>query len=334
MSFFKSNKSEEENTKLLQEILELTQIVKNHESTIEKLQEESIQSQRTIQDLFRKQNETVFNQKTRLDSLEEKISSQEVRMKEQAEIGESQRNEVSQEVTPNLVEKINTEIASLSQSQMDTRTRINTLTQALDMLGNGMEELNKFIQQQEATKKVEDEKEESGEDWPKQTTKEVISSIKNEQKDLFDKFSDIVSEFNANFHEELTDTINKLQDSHDRILAEIGDHYMPKTIGHELQQLLNEFSDEFKFETQNLRVQIANIKYYQKELQQFKQEIQTMIDHKINERFNPISRLLSSVTTKTEEISLYLKNSEITLTPSAKQSENTENHQESNNFTI
>ena len=41
MSFFKSDKREEENTKLLQEILELTQIVKNHESTIEKLQEES-----------------------------------------------------------------------------------------------------------------------------------------------------------------------------------------------------------------------------------------------------------------------------------------------------
>jgi hypothetical protein len=334
MSFFKSNKSVEENTKLLQEILELTQIVKNHESTIEKLQEESIQSQRTIQDLLRKQNDTDFNQRTRLDALEEKISSQEVRMNEQTEISRSQQNEVSTEATPNMEERINTEIASLSQSQMDTQTRINTLTQALDMLGNGMEELNKFIQQQEATKKVEGEKEESGEDWSKQSTNEVISSIKNEQKDLFDKFSNIVSEFNANFHEELTDTINKLQDSHDRILAEIGDHYMPKTIGHELQQLLNEFSDEFKFETQNLRVQIANIKYYQKELQQFKQEIQTMIDHKINERFNPISRLLSSVTTKTEEISLYLKNSEITLTPSAKQSENTENHQESNNFTI
>ncbi|MHA1945304.1 MAG: hypothetical protein ACXAC6_04105 [Candidatus Hodarchaeales archaeon] len=334
MSFFKSNRKEEENTKLLQEILELTQIVKNHESTIEKLQEESIQSQRTIQDLLRKQNETFFNQKARLDSLEEKISSQEVRMNEQTEISRSQQNEVSTEFTPNMEERINTEIASLSQSQMDLQTKINTLTQALDMLGNGMEELNKFIQQQEATKKVVSEKEENGEDWSKQTTNEVISSIKNEQKDLFDRFSDIVSEFNANFHEELSNTISKLQDSHDRILAEIGDHYMPKTIGHELQQLLNEFSDEFTFETQNLRVQIANIKYYQRELQQFKQEIQTMIDHKINERFNPISRLLSSVTTKTEEISLYLKNSEIQITSSTKQSENSENNQDSNNITI
>ncbi len=334
MSFFKSNKNVEENTKLLQEILELTQIVKNHESTIEKLQEESIQSQRTIQDLLRKQNDTDHNQRTRLDALEEKISSQEVRINEQTEISRSQQHEVSPETTPNMEERINTEIASLSQSQMDTQTRISTLTQALDILGTGMEELNQIIQQQVDTKTIESYKEEDGEDWSKQTTKEVINSIKNEQKNLFDKFNDIVKEFNANFHEELTDTVNKLQDSHDRILAEIGDHYMPKTIGHELQQLLNEFSDEFKFETQNLRVQIANIKYYQRELQQFKQEIQTMIDHKINERFNPISRLLSSVTTKTEEISLYLKNSEVTITPSTKQMENSENDHNSSNFTI
>ena len=334
MSFFKSNKNVEENTKLLQEILELTQIVKNHETTIEKLQEESIQSQRTIQDLLRKQNEASFNQSTRLDSLEEKISIQEERMNEQTEISRSQQNDFSSETTQKMEERINTEITSLSQSQMDAQTRINTLTQALDMLGNGMEELNKFIQQQENTKEVESEKEESGEDWSKQSTNEVISSIKNDQKDLFDKFSEIVNEFNANFQGQLTDTINTLQNSHDRILAEIGDHYMPKTIGHELQQLLNEFSDEFKFETQNLRVQIANIKYYQRELQQFKQEIQTMIDHKINERFNPISRLLSSVTTKTEEISLYLKNSEIQVTPSTKQSANSENNQDSNNITI
>jgi chromosome segregation ATPase len=334
MSFFKSNKSGEENTKLLQEILELTQIVKSHESTIEKLQEESIQSQRTIQDLLRKQNETEFNQKTRLDSLEEKIVNQEERVHRATMTTESQQNEFSTENTRNMEERINTKIVSLSQSQMDTQTRINTLTQALDMLGNGMEELNRFIQQQETTRKLESKEEESGEDWSKQKTVEVISSIKNEQKELFDKFSDIVNEFNSNFHEEFTDTINKLQDSHDRILAEIGDHYMPKTIGHELQQLLNEFSDEFKFETQNLRVQIANIKYYQRELQQFKQEIQTMIDHKINERFNPISRLLSSVTTKTEEISLYLKNSEVIVNPSTKQSDNSKNHDDSSNITI
>ena len=83
----------------------------------------------------------------------------------------------------------------------------------------------------------------------------------------------------------------------------------------------NEFSSEFKFETQNLRVQIANIKYYQRELQQFKQEIQTMIDHKVNEKFDAISKLLSTVTTKTEEITLYLKNSDVIITPSTKQSE-------------
>ena len=293
MSFFKSNKKLEEKTQLLQEILELTQIVTNHESTIEKLQEESIQSQRTIEELLRKQNETDFKQKTRLDTLEEKISTQEVRMNEQIEISRRHQNELSTEATPNLEEKLNSEIASLSQSQSDAHTRISTLTQALDILGNGMEELNQIIQQQIITETVENVKEESGADWSKQSTNEVISSIKNEQKDLFDKFSEIVNEFNANFHGQLTDTINTLQDSHDRVLAEIGDHYMPKTIGHELQQLLNEFSDEFKFETQNLRVQIANIKYYQRELQQFKQEIQTMIDHKISERFNPISRLLS-----------------------------------------
>ena len=74
MSFFKSNKKVEENTKLLQEILELTQIVKNHETTIEKLQEESIQSQRTIQDLLRKQN--LENAKTQfIDKTEEKTDS-------------------------------------------------------------------------------------------------------------------------------------------------------------------------------------------------------------------------------------------------------------------
>jgi len=319
MSFFKSDKKVEEITELRQEILELTQMIKKNELTFEKITEESIQSQRTIQELITKQKETDFQQSTRLDALEEEISIQEERMNKYNEITNNQNTEFSTESTTNLEDRINNEIVLLSQSQKNSQTKINTLTQALDMLGNGMEELNTIIHQQDIEKVKESDKKENGVDWSTQTTKEIISTIKDEQRELFDKFSEIVNQFNINFSEELTNTVNTLQESHDRILGEIGDHYMPKSIGYELQQLLNDFSSEFKFETQNLRVQIVNIKYYQKELQQFKQEIQTMIDHKVNERYNAISRLLNIVTSKTEEISLYLKNSDVQSTPSAEQ---------------
>ncbi|MHA1221375.1 MAG: hypothetical protein ACTSQB_06545 [Candidatus Heimdallarchaeota archaeon] len=325
MSFFKSSKKEEENTRLRQEILELTQMVHKNESIIEKIQDEFIQSRKTYQESISRQKEDNIRQKTQLDNLESNISILEERMNEFAQITNDQQNDFSSETTSNLEERINDKIALLTQSQEDAKTRITTLSQALDMLGNGTEELNRLIKQQISSKTGQGVKEERGEDWSKQTTNQVISTIKNEQKALFDKFSDIVNQFNENFREELTDTVNTLQDSHDRILGELGDHYMPKSIGYELQQLLNDFSNEFKFETQNLRVQIVNIKYYQKELQQFKQEIQTMIDHKVNERYDAISRLLTTVTAKTEEISLYLKNSDNQVAPSIKQSETNEN---------
>ncbi len=325
MSFFKSNKKLEENAQLREEILELTRMVQKNESIIEKIQNESIQSQRTFQESITKQKEEEIQQKSRLDKLGEKISILEERMNNYMQIINDPYNEFSTEIFTNLEGRINNEITMLKQSQEDAQTRITTLSQALDMLGNGVEELNQLIKHKIISKTGESDKEESGEDWSKQTTNEVISKIKNEQKGLFDKFSEIVNQFNENFREELTDTVNTLQDSHNRILGELGDHYMPKSIGYELQQLLNDFSNEFKFETQNLRVQIVNIKYYQKELQQFKQEIQTMIDHKVNERYNAISRLLTTVTTKTEEISLYLKNSDVQITPSTKQSDISEN---------
>ncbi|MCK4847944.1 MAG: hypothetical protein KAT16_02855 [Candidatus Heimdallarchaeota archaeon] len=326
MSFFKSNKKMEENTQLREEILELTRKIQNNNSIIEKIQEESIQSRRTFQELIAKQKEEYLLQRTQLDNSIEKITLLEERMNNFMQITDNQSNEPSTEATSKLEERIDAKIALLTQSQENAQTRITTFSQALDMLGNGVEELNQLIKQQSTSKDAESDKEESGEDWSKQTTNEVISTIKDEQKELFDKFSEIVSQFNENFRKELTNTVNTLQDSHERILGEIGDHYMPKSIGYELQQLLNDFSNEFKFETQNLRVQIVNIKYYQKELQQFKQEIQTLIDHKVNERYNAISQLLTTVTAKTEEISLYLRNSDVQVTPSDKQSDFSEDH--------
>ena len=331
MSFFKSGKKEEENTQLRQEILELTQRIQKNESTIEKMQNEIIQPQ-TIQ----------------LSRLEEKISYLEERMNNFIQITDNKHNEFSAQLTllekldddqekssletfdetcTNLEERINNKIALLTQSQESAQIRTTTLSQALDLLGNGMEELNQQLKHQISNTEEDIDKEELGEDISKQTMNEIIGTIKDDQKGLFDKFSEIVNKFNEKFKEELTDTVITLKNSHDRILGEIGDHYMPKSIGHELQQLLNEFSNEFKFETQNLRVQIANIKFYQRELQQFRQEIQTLIDHKVTERYDAISRLLSIVTTKTEEISLYLKNSEFQITPSTNQSDINENQQ-------
>ena len=327
MSFFKSNKKEEENTQLRQEILELTQMIQKNESVIEKIQNDLIQSQRTSQESIVRQNEDTITQRTRFDKLEDNIAILEEKINEYMQVPINQQNEMSSDNQSSLEERITKEINVLSQSQENTQTRISTLSQALDMLGNGVEELNQVMKQQIGTRPVERESEERGKDLSKQTKDEIISTIKDEQKGLFDKFSDIVNQFNIQFHEELTDTVHTLQDSHNRILAELGDHYMPKSIGYELQQLLNDFSNEFKFETQNLRVQIANIKFYQRELLQFRQEIQTMIDNKVNEKFNAISILLSTVSTKTEEISLYLKNSEIQVSPSTEQSYNVEDHQ-------
>lgn len=332
MSFFKSSKMEENIVKLKQQILELTEMIQRNESVIEKLQNELVRSQTTSEEssFKRKEAENLLN--IRLNNLEGLIINLEKRINSSIERINLQKDELSSTTQSNFEERINNEISTLNNSQKDLRTKISTLSQALDLLGDGVEDLSQIMNQQISSRTKDRDKEEKKSDLSKQSKSEIISTIKNEQKELFDKFSEIVNQFNTKFSEELTDTVHTLQDSHDRILSELGDHYMPKTIGYELQQLLNDFSSEFKFETQNLRVQIANIKFYQRELLQFRHEIQTMIDNRVNEKFNAISSLLSMVTTKTEEISLYLKNSNVQVKRPEEKLEEIENNQK--HFTI
>ena len=83
----------------------------------------------------------------------------------------------------------------------------------------------------------------------------------------------------------------------------------------ELQQNIDALSNEFKYESQKLHLQNANISTYQRKLEGLIDETQALIDRRINEKFNAISHLLAAVTTKTEEITLLLNASEIQLSP-------------------
>ena len=51
MSFFKSNKSEEENTQLRNEILVLKQMVQKNKSNLDMFQKESLESQKNYQEM-------------------------------------------------------------------------------------------------------------------------------------------------------------------------------------------------------------------------------------------------------------------------------------------
>jgi len=109
---------------------------------------------------------------------------------------------------------------------------------------------------------------------------------------------------------------------------------MPKKVGKELQKTIADLSSELKMEAQKTRddliqglqenvqeyektmeEQNTSIKNYQKQLEQFQDEILAIIDRKVNEKYEIVFSLLSKVAVQAEELAFLIKASEIHIPP-------------------
>ncbi|MHA1975658.1 MAG: hypothetical protein ACW98F_17785 [Candidatus Hodarchaeales archaeon] len=166
----------------------------------------------------------------------------------------------------------------------------------------------------------------------KEKLQEIISMSKKDQQAHFENFSRMLESFNENIRTEITLTTQNLKESDIQILNEVSDHYTRKKVGDDLQQAFGSFSEELQQQTsrtkeemtQNLQnsmneyekiieSQSQSIQTYKEELETIQSEIQAVIDRKVNEKYEAVFSLLSTVALHAEELSMLIKTAEIHL---------------------
>jgi len=117
---------------------------------------------------------------------------------------------------------------------------------------------------------------------------------------------------------------------------------MPRKIGEDLKQNITDLTSELEEEAQKTRddliqgleknvqeyettmkAQTESIKSYQRELGDFQDEILSIIDRKVNEKFEVVFSLLSNVAVLAEELALLMKTSEIQIPSSVYEKDQT-----------
>ncbi len=219
--------------------------------------------------------------------------------------------------------RLDNKIDTINQAQEKTTLQIRTLNDALDILGTGVEELHRIIETLRI--RMNHNKEGISENQYRNMVRELVDEIKIDQKLLFENFSKIIDDYRSDFRREMTDTVKEFQASHDRILNDVIANYVPRNAGDELRQSIDILSNEFKYELDKLRVKFEAVDQYKDSQSQLRQDITSIIDRAVNERFNAISILLATITSKTEKIFRLFKASEIQTSPSSNEIVKTEN---------
>ncbi|PWI48358.1 hypothetical protein CEE45_07125 [Candidatus Heimdallarchaeota archaeon B3_Heim] len=166
----------------------------------------------------------------------------------------------------------------------------------------------------------------------KEKLQEIISLSKKDQQSHFENFSRMLESFNENIRTEITLTTQNLKESDIQILNEVSEHYTRKKVGDDLQQAFASFSEEIQTQTSRSREEITqnlqnSMKEYEtiiesqsqsmqtnkEELERIQSEIQAVIDRKVNEKYEAVFSLLSTVALHAEELSMLIKTAEIHL---------------------
>ncbi|MFW9904272.1 MAG: hypothetical protein ACFFFH_08080 [Candidatus Thorarchaeota archaeon] len=237
------------------------------------------------------------------------------------------------------INELNEKISSLNKNQEDLRSEIEnyvektqeqfeSLAKTIELVGDGLSQLEQLNKNHSLL--IEEQKNSLSQF--KQKLKELISLSKEDQKTHFENFSRIIESYNENIRTELAIAAQSLKESDTQILDEVSASFMPKKIGKELQKTIGDLSNELKMEAQKTRddliqglqenvqeyektmeEQNTSIKNYQKQLEQFQDEILAIIDRKVNEKYEVVFSLLSKVALQTEELALLIKASEIQI---------------------
>ncbi|MHA2238775.1 MAG: hypothetical protein ACXAB2_10465 [Candidatus Hodarchaeales archaeon] len=331
MGLFKSNNKEEEPFLPMRQIEDLNNTIQKNSERIREIKAEWERLNGVYELLTTKQQDGELELQAKLETIQKQINNVDEKVeqniqgtKERVEkflnqksfshFGEdfnrqeteSQNIELTNKVETSLKlleESMKTTIEQINQEQEKNQNKIKSLADALDMLGNGVEELYNQIHNQ----KVKTENPEESNPQFKDLVQEITVEMKNNQESIFENYTQMLNSYTEDFHEELSHIIDKLQQSHNQVLNEVLEKYMSNNMGNELRKKIDDASKEFRFEIEKIQFKIANDRYYQNELLKFRQEMQVMVDRKINEKFTAISHLYATVTAKTEELSLLLK---------------------------
>ena len=207
-----------------------------------------------------------------------------------------------------------------------TQDHFDSLANTIEMIGEGLEKLSIFGNTQ--TTQLEEQRNSLSQF--KQKLKEVISSSKEDQQKNFDNFLRLLESYKENIRTEIALTAQSLKESDTEILDEVSASFMARKKGEELEKMLTNFIEELKNDAgktrddlvqglkesveeydKTMNHQNTRIQKYQNELKTFQNEIQAVIDRKVNEKYEVVFLLLSKVAVQAEELALLIKTSEI-----------------------
>ncbi|MFW9854859.1 MAG: hypothetical protein ACFFFG_07345 [Candidatus Thorarchaeota archaeon] len=191
----------------------------------------------------------------------------------------------------NKIDALEERIANHIQ-ESENQNQVKSLAQALDMLGNGLEELNRLIGHQAASLQQQSE----NIDQVRTKLREIVSSIAEDQQQMFERLTNLVEQYHDDFRSKLINSEYRLQKNIDIL------------------------SNEFKVDSEKFRTQIAHSNALQDKLDETINEAKAIIDDRVQEKLDAISTLMASVTTKTEEIALLLKTSNTKTFPNNERS--------------
>jgi len=282
-----------------------------------------IQITETVTDLNEKLETKI---KSMREEFESKLSEKELKLKENIE--ESSKN-LQKEVT---------------SFQEQTSEELGLISETLEMLVKNVKSIN--ILTENHTETLEEHR--NSLTLTKQKINEIVEQTKKNQEQLFENFSRILESYNEDIRTEIAITAQSLQESDTELLKQSREEFMSKKFGNELKNTIIDLSAELRAETQKTRddllkglqdnvdeykkvinEQNINIKRFQDELGEFKNEIHAIIDRKVNEKYELVYKLLAKVSSISEELSLLIKVSEIIVPPQAKHLSNIVSQDES-----
>ena len=332
MGFFKSNNTKEETNIPIPQNEDLNIIMKKNAEMIREIKADLDQLKGSSQshNLNRQDGDTEIQK--RLDKIQQQINdvNQKVEQniqgtKERVEKFLNQRafahygeefNKTRPENQSNLlIDKVKKSLARVEESMTNTFDQINqiqeknefkikSLAEALEMLGKGVEELHHNIN----SRSIIAENQVETDIQFQELVHGITAEIRKDQKSIYDSYTRMVNSYTENFHEEFANTVKKIQKSHNQVLDNITEQFTSNNLEIELRKMIDSFSKEIRLEVEKIRLKISNDGQFKHELMQFRQEIQTLVDRKINEKFTTISQLITNVSPKTgEEVPLLNK---------------------------
>ncbi|MHA1236140.1 MAG: hypothetical protein ACTSQ9_00590, partial [Candidatus Hodarchaeales archaeon] len=273
------------------------------------------------QEIEEKSTDIAQSVETTSRELSESINSVQQELKTELDDQIKDLNQKIQDQGKSLTE----EISALTDQMQSQAKNVSNL---LDMLGEGMEQLDQVTQvHTDSLNEVR-----SSIQNFKDKLQEIVSLSKKDQQTHFENFSRILESFNENIRTELTLTTQNLKESDINILNEVSEHYTRKKVGEDLQESFSNLSEQLQIQTTKNREDLThnlqksvkeyevlideqseNIQSYKDELERIQREIQAVIDRKVNEKYEAVFSLLATVALHTEELMILIKTAEIQI---------------------